>query len=92
MMVTRRGFIQGVLAGIVVLVLPKAAEAMPFDEPVVGPEHGIAIDGKDSYVWPDISPGDRMYYGGYVFSDDRTLYSPTIFMNGNCIVDDDSLG
>ena len=51
-MTTRRGFIQGVLAGMVALVLPKTAKAMPVDEPVE-PEHGLRVDGRDCWTLPE---------------------------------------
>jgi len=57
-MTTRREFIQGVLTGMVALVLPKTAKAMPLDEPVVEPEHGLRVEGKDCYVWPDTHISD----------------------------------
>ena len=64
-MTTRREFIQGVLAGMVALVLPKTAKAMPIDEPVVEPEHGLLIDGKGS--WSDfVNPAAKLYGPGYI--------------------------
>ena len=87
-MTTRRGFIQGVLVGMVALVLPKTAEVSESDEPSVKLEHVIALDGMDSFIWPE-----HWSDGDYVFSDDIDgidhitvelndciLYSPTIFM------------
>ena len=62
-MTTRREFIQGVIAGMIALVLPKTAKAMPIDEPVVEPEHGLRVDGMvDSYVHPSIILGDKAYW------------------------------
>ena len=64
-MTTRRGFIQGVLVGMVALVLPKTAEVSESDEPSVKLEHVIALDGMDSFIWPE-----HWSDGDYVFSDD----------------------
>ena len=77
-MTTRRGFIQCGLAGMIALVLPKTAKAMPVDEPVVEPEYGIRVDGIDCYVWPDTHISDMDYWtwpehwldDDYIFSDD----------------------
>ena len=71
-MTTRRGFIQGMLVAIGAAVMPKVAEARPINEPDVELEHGIAIDGRDSFsrpgtlfghpvVYSSIVPGDEVY-------------------------------
>ena len=56
-MTTRREFIQGVIAGMIALVLPKAAKAMPLDEPVVEPEHGLRVDGRSTHTCLEIAAG-----------------------------------
>ena len=48
-MTTRREFIQGILTGMVALVLPKTAKAMPVDEPE---ETFLTLVGKQGY-FPD---------------------------------------
>ena len=83
MMTTRRGFIQGVLAGMVALVLPKIATVSESDEPIAEPEYGLLIDGIDSYVWPDMhisgfepllmiptyaQPSSKLYWTEFDFS------------------------
>ena len=89
-MTTRREFVQGVLAGMVALVLPKTAKGGESDEPVVEPEHGLRIDGMvDSYVHPSIILGDKAYWSwpflpiGEV--EDGLAWSPEITGDGSGI-------
>ena len=69
-MTTRREFIQGVIAGVVALVLPKTAKGGESDEPIVEPEDGTEwspeITGDGSGIaLPEISSA-KLYGPGYI--------------------------